>query len=110
MATLAELNRAPFDLPEAEPELVAGYNTEYSGMRWAMLFLTEYATWFTWLIDAVTFFWRLAWSGFLPPAVWFLVKVYSSFSWRCGFAGPCRRIRLTTDGFGLEGPPSGSRW
>jgi len=43
IATLAECNRAPFDLPESESEIIGGYHTEYSGFRWAMLMLTEYA-------------------------------------------------------------------
>lgn len=77
IATLAELNRAPFDMPESESELVAGYNTEYSGMRWAIFFLTEYAALTAaGALNAVLFWGGWLGPSFLPPVAWMLIKVY----------------------------------
>jgi NADH-quinone oxidoreductase subunit H len=76
ISALAELNRTPFDLSEAESELIAGYFTEYSGMRWAMFALAEYSNLFTSSALAVTLFFG-GWSGpLLPGWVWFLIKSY----------------------------------
>ena len=82
ISVLAETNRLPFDLPEAEAELVAGYNVEYSSMSFALFFLGEYANMILVSAITVTFFM----GGYLPPfniefleiipgLIWFVVKV-----------------------------------
>lgn len=82
ISVLAETNRLPFDLPEAEAELVAGYNVEYSSMTFALFFLGEYANMI--LVSAITTVFFLG--GYLPPfniefleivpgIIWFILKI-----------------------------------
>lgn len=78
IAAVAELNRTPFDLPEAESELVAGYHVEYSGFRWAFFMLTEYVYLFA-MAALTTILFLGGWNpipglGFIPGAIWFALK------------------------------------
>ena len=85
IAGLAETNRVPFDLPEAESELVAGFLTEYSGMRWGLFFVAEYGE-VTVVSSIITALWFGGWHGpftdvhpLLGPALgvlWFTLKTY----------------------------------
>jgi NADH-quinone oxidoreductase subunit H len=76
IAGVAETNRAPFDLPEGESEIVAGYHTEYSGMRWGLFQMAEYVNMTTLSALGVALFFG-AWGGpGLPGPIWFLIKLF----------------------------------
>jgi NADH-quinone oxidoreductase subunit H len=80
LSALAEIARSPFDLPEAESEIVAGHHTEYSGMKWGLFYLAEYFNFFIICIVATVLFfggWQGPFSTVIPGWAWFIVKVYA---------------------------------
>ncbi len=90
---LAEVNRSPFDLPEAESEIVAGFHTEYSGMAFALFFLAEYANSFA-LSAMASILFLGGWLGpVLPPFVWLLLKTSLMFFVVVWVRGTLPRLR-----------------
>lgn len=79
VAALAEVNRTPFDLLEADSEIVAGFNIEYSGMKFALFYLAEYCETVVLSAIAVILFFS-GWKGpVLPPFLWFVIKIFAVF-------------------------------
>ena len=106
ISMVGETNRAPFDLPEAESELVAGFHTEYSSIKFAMFFLAEYVNMTTVSALATTLFlggWRCPWplslidNGVLNtgwwPVLWFLGKVFALLFFYIWLRGTLPRLR-----------------
>jgi NADH-quinone oxidoreductase subunit H len=84
IATLAEVNRAPFDMPEAEQELTAGYHAEYSGMKFALFFMAEYIKMIVISAIAVTLFF----GGYLGPDITKLPLIGQYLTWLAPWMGP----------------------
>jgi NADH-quinone oxidoreductase subunit H len=94
IAASAEINRSPFDLMEADSEIVAGFHTEYSGMRFAMFYLIEYAEAMVMSAIIATLFlsgWRGPW---LPPWLWFIIKTIAVFLLMVWIRAPMPRVRI----------------
>lgn len=94
LCAVAECNRPPFDLPEAESELVAGFHTEYSGMKFALFYMAEYMNAFTLCGIAATLFLG-GWQGpFLPSWLWFFGKTFFLICVMIWFRGTFPRFRV----------------
>ncbi len=91
---VAECNRSPFDLPEGESEIVAGFHTEYSGMKFALFYMAEFMNSFT--ISALTATLFLGgWQGpFLPSWLWLFLKTYALIFVMIWFRGTLPRVRV----------------
>jgi NADH-quinone oxidoreductase subunit H len=93
-AACAEINRSPFDLMEADSELVAGFHTEYSGMKFAMFYLVEYAEAIAMSAIMTTLFLG-GWKGpLLPPWLWFIVKTFIVFFLMVWTRATLPRVRI----------------
>lgn len=94
LGSMAEINRSPFDLLEAESEIVAGYHTEYSGMKFALFYLAEYGH--TVAASAIiTTLFLGGWKGpFLPPFLWFVIKVILVFAFMVWVRSTLPRLRV----------------
>jgi NADH-quinone oxidoreductase subunit H len=94
LGSMAEMNRCPFDLLEADSEIVAGYHIEYSGMKFAMFYLGEYGIALAYACIIATLFLG-GWQGpLLPPIVWFLIKVVLIFSFIIWMRATLPRLRV----------------
>ncbi len=90
----AEVNRSPFDLPEAESEIVAGFHTEYSGMKFALFYMAEFLNTFTVCGLGATLFLG-GWQGpFLPSWIWFFIKTLALIFIMVWFRGTLPRFRV----------------
>jgi NADH-quinone oxidoreductase subunit H len=134
IAATAESNRSPFDLPEGESEIIAGYYTEYSGFKFALFFLGEYIGMFATSGLAITLFlggWQapLACLSWVPSFVWFFAKLFlliamliwargtlprlrmdqlMNFAWK--FMMPMALVNVVSAGLWHFLPPDLSRW
>lgn len=91
---VAECNRSPFDLPEAESEIVAGFHTEYSGMKFALFYMAEFMNAFT-ISGLCTTLFLGGWQGpFLPSWLWFFLKTYALIFVMIWFRGTLPRLRV----------------
>jgi NADH-quinone oxidoreductase subunit H len=91
---VAECNRSPFDLPEGESEIVAGFHTEYSGMKFALFYMAEFMNSFTISALAATLFLG-GWQGpFFPSWLWLFLKAYALIFVMIWFRGTLPRVRV----------------
>jgi NADH-quinone oxidoreductase subunit H len=94
LCAVAECNRSPFDLPEAESEIIAGFHIEYSGMKFALFYMAEFMNVFTLSGIAATLFLG-GWQGpFLPSWLWFFLKTFAIIFVMFWFRGTLPRIRV----------------
>ena len=94
ISAIAETNRSPFDIPEAESEIVAGYHTEYTGMKFGLFQMGEYVTMFAQCCIIVTLFFG-GWQGpILPSYIWFPIKVFALIFVFMWMRGTLPRLRV----------------